>query len=587
MRGLLSNFKVGSVIAGLLLIVHNTVSSTSIADHEKVLPRDNSCENTATSRSCWGEYDIDTDYYNIIPDTGVTREYWLVAQNITAAPDGYERQILAFNGTVPGPTIEADWGDNVIIHVTNEIADNGTAVHWHGIRQQNSNEYDGVPGVTQCPIAPGESMTYKFRATQYGTTWYHSHFSIQVTDGLAGPIIINGPATADYDEHLGALFLTDWDHETAFDLWKNAERHGGFPLISNGLINGTNTYDCSGSSDAACLGTGKRFEMTFVQGKKYRIGLVGTQADGYMRVALDNHTFTVIANDLVPVVPYVTDSILVGGGQRYDIIVEANQTLNNYWLRAVVQGCNIIFNSNADNILGIVRYEGFADNTSDPTTTIGDIPNTCYDEGLASLVPHLNKTVGSAESEEVLDISWYYNILGGFIYHWTINSQNLQIDWANPTLVLIEEGVSIFPTDYNIYEITPVNEWVYFIIQDVSLLDAYHPIHLHGHDFYVLAEGPGSFVEGVTPINLNNPPRRDTAILHGNGHLVIAFYTDNPGTWLMHCHIIWHASQGFALQFVERESEIAIADFMAVNDTCASWDAYTPTERFVQDDSGI
>ncbi|RDW76169.1 hypothetical protein BP5796_06990 [Coleophoma crateriformis] len=586
MRGLLSNLNVGSVVAGLLLIVQNTVSSTSIVGHEKVLPRD-VCENTATSRSCWGEYDIDTDYYDVIPDTGVTREYWLVAQNITAAPDGYERQILVFNGTVPGPTIEADWGDNVIIHVTNEIADNGTAVHWHGIRQQNSNEYDGVPGVTQCPIAPGESMTYKFRATQYGTTWYHSHFSIQVTDGLAGPIIINGPATADYDEHLGALFLTDWDHETAFDLWKNAERHGGFPLISNGLINGTNTYDCSGSTDAACLGTGKRFEMTFVQGKKYRIGLVGTQADGYMRVALDNHSFTVIANDLVPVVPYVTDSILVGGGQRYDIIVEANQTLNNYWLRAVVQGCNIIFNSNADNILGIVRYEGFADNTSDPTTTIGDIPNTCYDEGLASLVPHLNKTVGSAESEKSLDISWYYNILGGFIYHWTINSQNLEIDWANPTLVLIEEGVSIFPSDYNIYEITPVNEWVYFIIQDVSLLDAYHPIHLHGHDFYVLAEGSGLFIEGVTPINLNNPPRRDTAILHGNGHLVIAFYTDNPGTWLMHCHIIWHASQGFALQFVERESEIAIADYVAVNDTCASWDAYTPTERFVQDDSGI
>jgi FtsP/CotA-like multicopper oxidase with cupredoxin domain len=54
-------------------------------------------------------------------------KYWLVAQNITAAPDGYQRQILAFNGTVPGPTIEANWGDNVIIHVTNQIANNGCA----------------------------------------------------------------------------------------------------------------------------------------------------------------------------------------------------------------------------------------------------------------------------------------------------------------------------------------------------------------------------------------------------------------------------------------------------------------------------
>lgn len=139
-------------------------------DREEVfLSRASGCENSATSRSCWGEYDIDTDYYSVTPDTGVTREYWLVAQVAIAAPDGYQRQVYAFNGTVPGPTIVADWGDNVIVHVTNEIPDNGTAVHWHGIRQLNANEYDGVPGVTQCPIPPGESMTYKFRAEQYGT----------------------------------------------------------------------------------------------------------------------------------------------------------------------------------------------------------------------------------------------------------------------------------------------------------------------------------------------------------------------------------------------------------------------------------
>jgi hypothetical protein len=72
-------------------------------------------------------------------------------------------------------------------------------------------------------------------------------------------------------------------------------------------------------------------------------------------------------------------------------------------------------------------------------------------------------------------------------------------------------------------------KWVYFIIQDYALLDAYHPLHLHGHDFYVLAQGKGIFIKGITPINLKNPPRRDTAIIPGNGYLVIAFYTDNPG----------------------------------------------------------
>jgi FtsP/CotA-like multicopper oxidase with cupredoxin domain len=72
-------------------------------------------------------------------------------------------------------------------------------------------------------------------------------------------------------------------------------------------------------------------------------------------------------------------------------------------------------------------------------------------------------------------------------------------------------------------------KWVYFIIQDLALINAFHPVHLHGHDFYVLAQGPGVFVKGVTSVKLKNPPRRDTAILPGNGYLVIAFYTDNPG----------------------------------------------------------
>ncbi len=65
------------------------------------------------------------------------------------APDGFEREVLSFNGTVPGPAIIADWGDNLIIHVTNSMENNGTSIHWHGIRQLGSVEYDGVPGVTR------------------------------------------------------------------------------------------------------------------------------------------------------------------------------------------------------------------------------------------------------------------------------------------------------------------------------------------------------------------------------------------------------------------------------------------------------
>jgi FtsP/CotA-like multicopper oxidase with cupredoxin domain len=187
---------------------------------------------------------------------------------------------------------------------------------------------------------------------------------------------------------------------------------------------------------------------------------------------MDGHKLTVIANDLVPVVPYVTDSIVLGAGQRYDVIIEANQTVGNYWLRAVVQGCNIILNSAWDDIRGIVRYEGVADSVGDPTTT-SSLPNACYDSGLASLTPHLSKTVGSAVQEDEYGISWYYDIPGGLIYHWAINGQTLEIDWAEPTLKLIENGVPTFPTSYNIKEVTAVNQVIILSILSTNRTCSY------------------------------------------------------------------------------------------------------------------
>lgn len=141
--------------------------------------------------------------------------------------------------------------------------ENGTAIHWHGLRQLNSTEQDGVPGVTQCPIVPGGSMTYEFQVTQYGSTWYHSHFSLQYAEGLYGGMVLNGPATADYDEDLGVLFLNDWSHTPAFALWDSAKA-GGPPTMENGLVNGTNTYE----------GAGAKWETVFEAGKKYLFRVV-------------------------------------------------------------------------------------------------------------------------------------------------------------------------------------------------------------------------------------------------------------------------------------------------------------------------
>lgn len=71
------------------------------------------CTNSASDRSCWGDYDLSTNYYDEAPDTGVVREYWLELVNTTAALDGVSRMVLTVNGTFPGPTLFADWGDTV------------------------------------------------------------------------------------------------------------------------------------------------------------------------------------------------------------------------------------------------------------------------------------------------------------------------------------------------------------------------------------------------------------------------------------------------------------------------------------------
>lgn len=80
----------------------------------------------------------------------------------------------------------------------------------------NKNLMDGVPGVTQCPIAPGKSFTYRFNATQYGTSWYHSHYSLQYTDGVLGPVTVQGPTSANWDTSIDPILLGDHIHESAF-----------------------------------------------------------------------------------------------------------------------------------------------------------------------------------------------------------------------------------------------------------------------------------------------------------------------------------------------------------------------------------
>jgi len=168
--------------------------------------------NRASDRSKWCDgKSITTDYYETEYSTGVVRHYVFEITNTTLVFDGTGPQLaLAINGQVPGPVIEANWGDTVQVTVINKLQDNSTSIHFHGIRQYGTNDQDGVPGVTECAIAGnGGSRTYTWLASSYGTSWYHSHSFAQYGDGIRGPIVIHGPASSDYDYDMGTVMIDD------------------------------------------------------------------------------------------------------------------------------------------------------------------------------------------------------------------------------------------------------------------------------------------------------------------------------------------------------------------------------------------
>lgn len=564
-------------------------------------PSSSLCQNTPTSRKCWGEYNIDTDYYTTFPETGKTVEVWLSVEETTCSPDGYERPCMTFNGTVPGPLITADWGDELIIHVTNNMKSNGTSVHWHGVRMLNNTQNDGVPGISQCPIAPGETYTYQFKCTQYGTSWYHSHFSLQYAEGLWGPMILRGPATANYDEDLGTLVLQDWSHTPIFGAWANKQEWGITHELDNILVNGTNTFDCSDISDPNCTGKGKKFETTFQHGKKYLIRVFNVAIDSYFNFHFDGHNFTVIATDFVPVEPYETDRITISSGQRYDIIVDATAEPGDYWLRAgwiPASTCQGVANSHPNDGTGIIRYERKLMGTGDPTTTdIVDMPKACQDEPLEHLIPHVKRDVGTIVDTTVEDVNVRFIHSG--MFKWTINSSYLDIDWAEPTLkkALHESSSATFPSEYNVLPLNKTDnsedQWVVIVIENAAVVlygGMAHPIHFHGHDFYILAQEPHQWDGKTDSFQLKNPPRRDTAMLPPHGYLAVAIQLDNPGAWLVHCHIAWHASMGLALEILESADSISVSstERKTFDDTCKSWSNWwNKPAPWPKEDSGV
>ncbi|OJJ72620.1 hypothetical protein ASPBRDRAFT_150862 [Aspergillus brasiliensis CBS 101740] len=534
------------------------------------------------------------------PNTGVTRHYNFSVTRAYKAPDGYNKSVILINDQFPGPLIEANWGDMVEVTVTNNIdtLDEGVTLHWHGLTMKKSPWYDGVPGLSQCPIAPGTSFTYKFQADQFGSSWYHSHYSAQYNDGLYGPMVIYGPVQSDigdYDYDLGPVLLSDYLHDNYYDVLVQGFKQP--PVIvgfDNNLINGKGQYDCNAtaSGSAGCLPGAGLSQFRFHSGKSHRLRLVNAGSLANQKFSIDNHEMTVFANDFVPVEPYTTDVITLGPGQRTDVIVHANGSAHDLvWMRSEIDTACLFDTITYDTALAAVYYEA-ASTSETPNTTSRATweSNNCRNDPLHQTIPYYSMTPPATPATvETVTITLGYNETGYVVFF--VDGSSFRSDYNDPILLGTHANVSqVYPAERNIYNFGSHNSSVRMVLVNTYIMQ--HPIHLHGHNFWVLAEGTGTW-DGTTIVNPSNPQRRDTHILQPGtvdepSYIVLEWMQNNPGVWPMHCHMSNHASAGLVISIMEHPEQFANMSIPnTLSQTCRSWDDFSNTNFVNEIDSGV
>lgn len=537
---------------------------------------------------------LNSNPYTSSPNTGVIRYYDFTVKRGVIAPDGYQKTVLLINDQFPGPAIEANWGDTIQVTVNNQITApaEGTAIHWHGFLQTQTPWFDGVPGVQQCPIAPGNSFTYQFKAELYGTSWYHSHYSGQYTDGVLGPIIIHGPNTVHYDIDLGPVLLTDAFHKQYYDLIETVMTpldKGGYPEppSDNNLINGKMTFDCStvaAGDTTPCNSDAGISKFVLTTGKTHLLRLINAGSEGLQRFSIDGHQLTIIANDFVPIKPYTTTVVTLAVGQRSDVLITANQgpPTASFWMRSNIS--TICSSTNQPNALAAVYYNN-ANTSTSPTSTAWDVPDpgTCRNDPLSLTVPQfpIAPAVNPAVTHEI-EVNYIINASNNFL--WTLDSQSYRADYNQPVLLLAEEGNDSFIPDMNVQDF---GSYPTVRVVVTNPTNHSHPMHLHGHNMFILQEGTGTW-DG-TIVNPQNPQRRDVQLLPANGYTVWQINADNPGVWPYHCHVVWHISAGLYMNILERPEDIKNAKRipMIMAQTCTDWDAFSKSNYVDQIDSGL
>lgn len=526
--------------------------------------------------------------------------------------DGIERSILVVNRQMPGPAIEVCQGDRITVDVINLLHSESTTMHWHGQHHVKTPYMDGVPYVSQCPILPGSTFRYDFIATEAGTHFWHSHSGFQRGDGVFGPLIVRTPPKAnwhkdlyDIDEHI--IQISDWTHELGIDKFLNHHYAGGDNKPPNILINGLGrfTINRNGNNISAIMPTAI---FTVKQNTRYRFRLVNAEfLNCPIEISIDNHTMRVISSDGRDIEAVEAESLVSYAGERFDFVVETSQNIDNFWIRfRGLMDCDERFTKAYQ--VAILRYEGATN--KDPNGLVGYEYKSNYstdgqrinalNEGTEtnnSISIPLLKAMDKNDKSNTADPDYQFYVSYDFykkdnphfhrgkLYGFNqvkntkqvLTPQLNHISMKLPPMPLLSQRdfidsdqfcnsstVQGCVQDYcactHVLRVNLDSVVEIILVDEGFAYDANHPFHLHGYQFRVIAmERIGENVtvdkvkaldkKGAIRRNLDHAPLKDTVTVPDGGYTVVRFHANNPGYWLFHCHIEFHAEVGMSLIF--------------------------------------
>jgi len=438
----------------------------------------------------------------------------------------------AFADQVPGSEIRVNVGDELRVDLLNDLP-RPTSVHWHGLALRN--DMDGVPSVTMAPVAAGDSFAYSFVVPDAGTYWFHPHVGVQLDTGLYAPLIVEDPdEDAPYEADV-TLVLDDWTDglgDTPDDILARS-RADGMRMTSStmgsesppgmegmegmagmdasgatttgstsGVVNATQPLgsDTGDVSYAAHLINGRLPSDPFVVssrvGQRLRVRLINAGADTAYRVAIGGHRLTVTHSDGFPVEPVTVDAVMLGMGERYDLLVEAGDGV--FPIVAVAEG--------KDDPSALALLRTASGSTPPPQVRPAELTGRLL--SYADLQPTQAVTLRTDTPDREMQVRLQM-VDGGRA--WTLNGRA-----------------------YPDYAALPVSKGERVRLNLINETMMFHPMHLHGHTFALSA------VNGVAA----RGPRKDTVNVLPMQSVSIDLDADNPGQWLLHCHNAYHGEQG-------------------------------------------